>query len=328
MKKNLLFVFILFLVAAMLFAGCASAPAASEAASSAPAYDEGVSENGDYPQASASAAASSYAPEPEKDAGTGENSNAGYSSSIVVPDTSRKIILTQYIETKTKNFDDDLEKLNTALKTAGGYLQESNISGTKPKTYEDEPRTASFTFRVPRQNAENFVKTALTAGEVVSNRSSGQDITKEYMDTEARVKTLRTRLDRLEKLLSEATKMADIVTLETEISNVTYEIESLEGQKKGWDNLVDYVTVQMSINEVNVLKPTVSEPKEGSLDFGQQLSNGFFSVLNGVVDFFKTLLLIIVAGSPIIIPVGAIVLIIIFSIRAGKKKGMNKTDQL
>lgn len=323
MKKRILFIIITAILIVSVFAGCSS--------TQAPASYEKSEKNTGYPVAvppvTQGAAASEAPAAPAQDAANGKDNSAGYSSAIVVPDTTRKIILTQTIVTNTKNFDADLEKLNGALKTAGGYLQESNIQGTKPMTYEDTPRTAYYVFRVPKQNAEAFVKTALTAGEVVSNQSSGQDITGQYMDTETRLKTLRTRLDRLEDLLSKAGKMEDIVTLEKEISDVTYEIESLEGQKRGWDNLVEYVTIQMRIQEVNVLNPSITE-KKNPLSFGEQLGNGFYAVLNGVVDFFKTLFLIIVAGSPIIVPVAIIVVIILLSVRAGKKKRMSKTDQL
>ena len=318
MKKRVFLILLALVVIAGMFAGCSSA---APAASSAAAMEGG--EVAEAPAASmhSAAPAASAAPAPDT------KDNAGYSSTVVVPDTNRMIILTQSIVTRTKNFDEDLQKLETALKTAGGYLENANIQGTKPKTHEDEPRTAAYTFRVPKQNAESFVKTALAAGEVVSNQSTGQDITSQYTDTEARLKTQRTRLDRLETLLTQATKMADIVTLEEEISKVTYEIESMEGQKRNWDNLVQYVTVNMTIEEVNTIPPAINETKkQDELSFGEQLGNGFLSVLRAVVDFFKTLLLILVAGSPIIVPVAAIVLVVIFSVRASKKKKQNKTN--
>lgn len=318
-KRYLIFVLTLFILAAFV-TGCAANTAM-------PDYEEGGAKGADEVLEEPAAM-----PEASMDAGVAQEakteasvSNGGYSSNIVVPDTTRKIVLTQYIETMTKNFDEDIAMLNNALEVNGGYFQEKNISGTKPTAYKDRGRTAFFIFRVPKNKAESFVKAALTAGEVISDKSSGQDITGQYMDTDARLKTLRIRLDRLQALEQDAKKMADIIELEKSIQEVTYEIESLEGQIRGWDNLVDYVTIQMSIEEINTIPKTLDEEKPiDQPEYGEQLRNGFNSVLSGLLEFFKVLGLIIVAGSPIIVPVAVIVLIIIFSVRAGKKKKMNK----
>lgn len=119
MKKKLVSLFIVLIIAAMIFAGCAStasnAPAESYAAASSsapPAMDEGFADvNGEMPQEAA-------APGDVPKASTQTSSEGGSGNAIVVPDTTRKIILTQYIETNTKNFDADMEKLNAALKVA------------------------------------------------------------------------------------------------------------------------------------------------------------------------------------------------------------------
>lgn len=334
MKKRILFAVLAMMLIAALFAGCSApapeSPAASYAQDEAGAADyaelQGAPEE-KFPAASEASAA------PVQDGSRGSeqsaNENAGYVSTVIVPDSSNKIILTKYIQTKTKNFDSDLSQLITALKVSGGYVQESNVSGVKPKKYGDKGRRAHYVFRVPRLKVEEFVTSALKVGEVELNRDTSQDITGQYMDTEARLKTLRIKLERLQDLESKATKMSDIIELENSIQQVTYEIESLESQKRGWDNLVDYATIDMDITEVNTIPKALDEPKPiDEPDYGEQLTGGFMSVLTGVVDFFKTLALVLFSGLPVIVPAAAIVLIILFSIRANKRKRTNKTDQL
>jgi hypothetical protein len=259
----------------------------------------------------------------------GTNGNAGYTTTMVVPNSANKIILNKYIETKTKAFDTDLKQLEQALITSGGYIQGSNVSGVKPKAYGEPGRIAYYKFRIPRMKVDPFLSTALKLGEVVLNKDTSEDITAQYMDTESRLKTLRIELDRFQELEKKATKMSDIMELEDKIQQVTYEIESLQGQMRGWDNLVDYATIEMSISEVNTIPKAIEEPKPiDQPDYGTQLGNGFTSVLTGVLEFFKTLVLVIFSGLPIIVPVGVIVAIILISIRAAKKKKTNNTNQM
>jgi hypothetical protein len=336
MKKRILFPLLAIIILAVFLTACSASsatpaaipkPAASQAAV-APA--EGKAAEGDYEDLNGDSveeapAASAAAPAPDNANGT--NADAGFSTTMVVPNSANKIILNKYIETKTKDFDGDLKQLETALKASGGYIQDSNVTGVKPKVYEDPGRAAHYVFRIPRLKVDEFLSTALKVGEVDVNKDSSQDITSQYMDTESRLKTLRIELDRFQELEKKATKMSDIIELEDKIQQVTYEIESLQGQIRGWDNLVDYATVEMNIEEVNTVPQSVDKPKPiDQPDYGKQLGDGFVSVLNGVLDFFKTLLLVLFSGLPIIVPAAVIVVVILLWVRAAKKKKLNKMD--
>ncbi len=79
--------------------------------------------------------------------------------------------------------------------------------------------------------------------------SSAENITEEYYDTDSRLKTAQIKLERLQELLSKADNMADIITIESAISDTEYEIESLSGTLRHYDALVDYATVSLTLSE-------------------------------------------------------------------------------
>ena len=75
-------------------------------------------------------------------------------------------------------------------------------------------------------------------------------------------------------LLEQATSIEDIITIESRLSEVRYQIESMESQLRTFDNQVDYSTVSISISEVKELTPVVEESA------GTRIRNGFVNSLN------------------------------------------------
>ena len=77
--------------------------------------------------------------------------------------------------------------------------------------------------------------------------------------------------------------MEDIITIESRLSEVRYQIESMESQLRTFDNQVDYSTVNLSIEEVEIFTPVEEETP------WERISEGFAESLdnigNGFVEF-------------------------------------------
>ncbi len=260
-------------------------------------------------------------------AGAGSASSSGGAKvELIVPDTNRKIILTQSLGIQTKNYDDDKNKIVESLKLYNGFIQYSNESGTKPQNMYDSGRVASFAFRVPQQNAEGFVASLNGVGEIIYSNSSGQDVTQQYTDIELRLKTLETRYDRLLSLLNKAERLEDVALLEAEIGNVTYEIESLKGQQRGLDDLIQYVTVNVELMEVNTIAGAMNTNENDTFD--EKLSKSFYSVLNGFISFLEGFAIAIISILPVIIPLGAIAWGIVWIVKVNKKRKQQRKQLL
>ena len=147
-----------------------------------------------------------------------------------------------------------------------------------------------------------------------------EDITSEYFDTEARLKSLEIQEDRLLKILAKAEKLQDIIELERELSKVRYEIENYTGTLKKWDNLVDYSIVHISIKEVEQLKSEIG------IGFGERVSKGFMKSLQDLGKFFENLVATLIIWSPYILILGLLVLLVKIFIVDRKKKN-NGSEQ-
>ena len=95
---------------------------------------------------------------------------------------------------------------------------------------------------------------------VVRQEEDSDNISEQYYDTESRLVTQQTKLERLQTLLSQAETMEDIITIESAISETELEIEQLTGTLRQYDSLVDYSTVTISLEEVYRLSNVEEAP--------------------------------------------------------------------
>ena len=118
--------------------------------------------------------------------------------------------------------------------------------------------------------------------------------------------------------------MEDIIALENALAETEYEIDSLTGQKRAYDSLVDFSTITLRLREVQSL----SAVSEGA-GFGSQLKRAAASGLGGFGSFLRGVLLFAVTIWPLLL-VAAIVLAVMFYLRRRKRSkagGDSKNDK-
>lgn len=231
-------------------------------------------------------------------------------------DYGNKIIKTAYMNVETYTFDETIQKMQNLLAGMGGYVESSSVSGQS--LYEDRyiRRYAHFEFRVPESSYETFIHSVGELGNVIDSSQGGQDISFQYMDTEARLESLQVQEDRLISILEKAEKIEDVIALEQELSRVRYEIESREGQLRHWDNLVSFSRVSVDVNEVKEYTEITEEPDTLWQRIGDTLQRSFKSL----VRFLENLLVVLTAVLPYLLMLGTIALIVVLIVRAATRR--------
>lgn len=211
-----------------------------------------------------------------------------------------KVIYSGYMYAQTQEFDASVRAITETAEALGGYLESTSVSG------EIGYRHASYTVRIPSAQFEAFQQKIGESCHVTDRHTSVQDITEAYVDTEARLATLNTKHERLLSLLEKADNMENIIALETALADTEYEIEQYAGTLRRFDSLVDFSTLELSLNEVRTLDPVSDTPA-----FGAALQKAFASGSMALVTFFQGLLLGFAGGWPfwiILIVIAAAVL--------------------
>ena len=218
------------------------------------------------------------------------------SASLTTPVSSdRKLIKTVSIDAETERYDNLLPALDARTTALGGYV-ESRETGS----YSRSRRWTRMTVRIPAESLADFVSHVDDSANVLSTSEQTQDVTLQYADTEAKLTALRTEQTRLLELLAEANNLSEILEIEARLSDVTYELERWESQKRSYDNRIVYATVTLHLQEVQTLTP-VEEPT-----VWKRISEGFTESLRGVSDGLVDVFVFLTAGSPYLLVWGAV----------------------
>lgn len=239
---------------------------------------------------SGSSSAGSGAAAPAAPTGTGATIVKTVSS---VP---RKIIYTAEVTLVAETLSAAQQKLLKLVKTHQGYIAETEVGGSS-----GSPRTGRWKVRVPVDQYDAFMAAVAKLGELQTIRSNSQDVSAEYYDIEARLSNKRVEERRLVAHLEKSTaRLRDILEVEREISRVRGEIEQMQGRLRVLSNQTELTTVTVSINEVKDYVPPAPPT------FQAQIARTFQKSMDGLRDFVKTCVLVIVALSPLLVIFGLI----------------------
>jgi uncharacterized protein YcfL len=103
-----------------------------------------------------------------------------------------------------------------------------------------------------------------------------KDVTEEFLDIQARLKTKKELEARFLGLLKEAKKVSDVLEIESQLGQLRADIESVEGRLK-------YLESQVSLSTLTM---TFYETVPNSIQFGQKFRNGFRSGWDNLIWFF------------------------------------------
>lgn len=225
---------------------------------------------------------------------------------------NRKLIRTVDISLRTEHFTDDVEAIQQLLAQYGGYVESLYQYGEEGTFYG---RSVSLSMRVPSEHLDAFVSGVSGFGKVTSRSESTQDMTEQYTDNEVRIQTLRTKLERLNTLLSQAENVSDILEIESELADTQYQLDRYETAQLNIDRKVDMSYVYVNVQEA-VAQDTMDDEE---ISLGQRLKAALKASVEGLVRFGRNLLVFLVMALPVIIPV-AIVVVVIWLVRRNKNK--------
>ena len=237
--------------------------------------------------------------------------------------TGNKLVYTAELEIETKQFDASCQAISKALAQYGGYISSEHTSGNPPTQYGDSGRRSELILRVPVEHYAAFLDALSGTGNVLSRNQNVEDISGQYYDTESRIELLEARYARLKGHLEKAVKMSDVIELESEMSELLSELDTLKGQRKGWDNLVAYTTITVYLSE-RVDYGAVAPVSGDSIT----AADAFSKSLKGVGVFFSDLWIWLAGALPVIgvlaLLAGAVLAITRPCVRLSRKRRAKK----
>lgn len=223
------------------------------------------------------------------------------------PQDKRMIIRTGTMSIENDSFDETETKAKEIARNMGGFITNStaqvNQSGKKQGT---------LTIRVQADKYDALLAELAKTGKVMSQNITGRDVTEEYVDAEARLKTQRELETRLLQLLAEKTaNLTAVVEVEQKLANVRENIEKTEGRMRMLKDQASYSTITLSIYE-----PAILNTSSGG--FFYELERGFEKGLTGFTKVLAGIITFVIAMAPILAILGFIIYMVIRYIRKRK----------
>ena len=211
----------------------------------------------------------------------------------------RKLIKEGHIEFASEDLNETRKRILQAIDKFKGYASSDN-------EYKSSYETSNIiTIRIP---AENFDKLLAEIAKGVKKfdrkEISIKDVTEEFLDIKARLKTKKELENRYLEILKKANTVSEILEVEKQIGKLRSDIESVEGRLKFIENKVSFSTLTVRIYEITTERT----------EFGDKFKNGFKNGWESLILFFVLLTNI---WPFIIIIIG---LVIFLKIWKGKRK--------
>lgn len=154
----------------------------------------------------------------------------------------RKIVRTGALELTVKSPADAAEQIRLMAERMGGYLEAAQIGGTK------EAPTADITIRVPAAHFEDAkAQIRKLAAHVESEKTDAQDVTRQYVDREARLRNLRAEEAQYLTIMKSAYKVDDLLEVTQKLSEVRGEIEQQQAEFQTLSKQVETVAIAISL---------------------------------------------------------------------------------
>ncbi len=210
------------------------------------------------------------------------------------PQVIRQAQLT--INVSNGSFDSKLAAVRSLVELEQGFISGTDAQAS-PANPNDQIRRGVITFMVPAAKFDDTIDQLSKLGKVQNEHISGNDVSAQYVDLQARLANEEAQRNAMLALLSRAQTIPEIIAVQTQLGQITQQIEQLKGQIAYIDHNTTYSTVSVDITEAGA-------PAQAA-----RTDNwGFATALNDAAHNFVTTINYIVTGlgaiGPIVIVLG------------------------
>lgn len=191
---------------------------------------------------------------------------------------SRRLIRTATLTVAVKDVTAAVTAAQQAVERAGGAVYSEQVDHDKKGA-----SSARLTLKVtPSSYATVLSSLATSLGTEIARSQEVKDVTEEVVDVNARLDVQRRAINRVKVLLDHATKLGDVISLETDLSTREAALESLQARQRTLAAQTDLATIELTLQRSDTT--IVAE----SLRTGDQDGRGFIAGLRRGWSAFQT----------------------------------------
>lgn len=155
------------------------------------------------------------------------------------------IVQTAELSIVATNYDEASGAIEKLAAARGGYVEKLTA-----KAEAGNARELSVALRIPAKQLDAFLTDLRKLGHVEEETRSNEEVSAQFVDLQARLRSARASEQRMIELLRTRTgKLEDVLDAERELARIRAEIESMQGQSAVLVHQVNYATVQVELSE-------------------------------------------------------------------------------
>lgn len=231
--------------------------------------------------------------EAAEDTATGEGGGEAQVLDLQLPPVAARIIKNANLSLEVKDgaFDERFQQATLLAARHGGFVASSRTSGR-------DRRSGTLVLRVPAAEFEAVLGELKGLGTITSESISGEDVTAQFVDLEARLRNWEAQEQVLLGLMAKAQTIQESITVQRTLQDVQLAIEEIRGQLRVLDDQTAMSTVTLVISELGVGIPS---PDDGGLPSVSEAWNlaldGFLAVVATVVVSLGYVLPLVLLGG-------------------------------
>ncbi len=199
------------------------------------------------------------------------------------------IVKTGALQLEVADVSATVIKARTLVAGFGGYL-----SGSQQSLEGDQP-VASITYRVPAARWDEAINALKgLGGHVISEKTEAVEVTGQVLDLGARIDNLRATERALQAIMAKATKISDILEVQSQLTNVQGQIEQLSTEKAHLEGQAAYGTLTVGFQAPIAAVTTAAK----GWSFGEQVDRA----LAQLVEIGQGLATVLVWFGIVIVP--------------------------
>jgi hypothetical protein len=214
--------------------------------------------------------------------------------------TDRKIIRNAELSLQTQDPIAGQQKIESIAESLGGFVVDTDVKHSNAINQSPPDTTITVSIRVPSVRFAQALDAIRGLGSrVIDEKETGQDVTEEYIDLEARIRTQKALESQFLEIMKRATKVSDALDVQREISEVRGEIERLEGRRRFLENKSSLSTIKVTLQTTPpVITATqagfgqnIKEAMGDAVDTGAAIINGAIRIIGVMIPITVLILL-------------------------------------
>src|SRR5262249_49053013 len=218
----------------------------------------------------------------------------------------RKIIRNADITIEVPSTTDAQHRVTSIAESHGGFVVTSEAKQRESNDPEQRTLDIKLVVRVPsNQFGSAFDEIRRLAGNTPAEQVTSQDVTEDFIDLEARIKTQKALEVQFLEIMRQAHKIEDALEVQRQIAEVRTEIEKLEGRKRFLENRSSLSTIDVNIQTP---KPVIAVTESGFRQSLREAVSDSISLASDMVLFFARFLIMMVPVTVLVLLPSALVI--------------------